>query len=85
MTVPAETIDHVVKIMKTSPLKVVGCTFYFDRVRHCQDADRLDARSYRIARAFNYGGFKNRALHDPTIAPNTTMTKEGIKRTVRLR
>jgi uncharacterized protein len=45
-----------------------------------QDADRIDALgAIGIARTFNYGGFKNRGLYDPKIAPNTKMTKEEYK------
>ena len=33
-----------------------------------------------IARAFNYGGFRNRALYDPNIKPVSNLSKEAYKK-----
>jgi uncharacterized protein len=76
------TIDHVIKIIENISYKGGNFEKSFTSIELdiVQDADRLDALgAIGIARTFNYGGFKNRALYDPKIAPNTKMTKEEYK------
>ena len=77
--VKEETILHVIAIIENISFKGGNFNqqFHSKELAIVQDADRLDAiGAIGIARTFNYGGFKNRALYDPKIAPNLSMTKE---------
>lgn len=80
--VTPEVIDHVIQIIKNVSFKGGNVEQKFSSIELdiVQDADRLDALgAIGIARTFNYGGFKGRALYDPEIAPNLNMTKEEYK------
>ena len=75
-------INHVIAIIENISFKGGKVERQFSSIELdiVQDADRLDAiGAIGIARTFNYGGFKNRALYNPEIAPNLTMTKEEYK------
>jgi uncharacterized protein len=77
------TIQHVINIIENISFKGGNTknTFNSIELNIVQDADRLDAiGAIGIARAFNYGGFKNRALYNPEIAPKLTMSKEEYKK-----
>lgn len=81
--VDEEIITHVVNIIENISYKGGNFEKKFSSMELdvVQDADRLDAiGAIGIARTFNYGGFKNRALYDPKIAPNSSMTKEEYKK-----
>ena len=76
------TIQHVINIIENISFKGGNTKKLFTSIELdiVQDADRLDAiGAIGIARAFNYGGFKNRALHNPNIAPKLQMSKEEYK------
>src|SRR5690606_24083708 len=71
--VPKDCILHVQNIILHMSYKAsLGVvTFRSKELEIVQDADRLDAiGAIGIARAFHYGGFKNRTLYNPTIGPN---------------
>jgi uncharacterized protein len=82
-SVSKEIIQHVVNIIENISYKGGNFEKKFSSIELdiVQDADRLDAiGAIGVARAFNYGGFKNRALYNPEIAPITNMTKEEYKK-----
>ena len=81
--VDSTIIEHVSKIIEHMSFKNsfdLGTAFNSKEMQVVQDADRLDAiGAIGIARCFNYGGFKNRAIYDPQIPPNLNMTKAEYK------
>jgi uncharacterized protein len=82
--VDEETIVHVQQIIRNMSFKSsLGIlNFTSKEMLVVQDADRLDAiGAIGIARAFTYGGFKNRELYDPAIEPALNQSKEEYKGT----
>lgn len=88
--VDKKVVDHVVKIIENISFKSglkdgtgnpEKNKFSSNELQVVQDADRLDAiGAIGIARAFNYGGFKNRELYNPEIASEMEMTREVYKK-----
>lgn len=79
---PQKTIQHIKNIITNMSFKAsLGAVkFHSKELAIVQDADRLDAiGAIGIARAFNYGGFKNRQIHNPEIKPAVDQSKEAYK------
>jgi|SRR5690554_212689 len=81
--VDENVIQEVVNIIENISFKNTKdntITYTSKELQIVQDADRLDAiGAIGIARAFNYGGFKNRELYNPEVSPNLNMSKEEYK------
>ena len=78
-------ITHVQEIIKNLSFKAsLGeITFHSKELDIVQDADRMDAiGAIGIARAFTYGGYKNRVLYDPEIKPVPNQSKEEYKNSI---
>ena len=74
MKVEDEIISHVCEIVENISFKGAGEQNGIKTLEGMivQDADRLDAiGAIGVARAFAYGGSKNRLLHDPNIKSKT--------------
>lgn len=84
MNIDSTVIEHVIAIIENISFKssLMGSSKKFNskELDVVQDADRLDAiGAIGIARTFNYGGFKNRAIYNPEIKPDLNMTKDAYK------
>ncbi len=83
LNIDSIVIEHVIKIIENISFKSSLNTtqkFKSTELDVIQDADRLDAiGAIGIARCFNYGGFKDRAIFDPSIKPNMNMSKDEYK------
>lgn len=83
IAVDEDIIQHVQQIIRNMSYKASLGTLNFTstEMEVVQDADRLDAiGAIGIARAFTYGGFKNRELYNPEVKPNLQQSKEAYKK-----
>ncbi|MCL7988758.1 HD domain-containing protein [Sphingobacterium sp. lm-10] len=82
--VDTAVVEHVQQIILNMSFKAsLGeVTFDSPELHIVRDADRLDAiGAIGIARAFNYGGYKNREIYNPEIPAQQNLSKEAYKNT----
>jgi len=82
ISLPEETVNHITNIIRYMSFKsgFEKVDFSSKEMDIVQDADRLDALgAIGIARAFHYGGFKNRPIYDPEVKPQPQQSKEAYK------
>ncbi len=83
LDIEENTITHVENIIRHISFKGgnQAQAFRSPELDVIQDADRLDAvGAIGIARTFNYGGHKNREIHNPDIPVNLNMSQEEYKK-----
>ncbi|WP_343343777.1 HD domain-containing protein [Terrisporobacter petrolearius] len=80
--VDEESIHKIMNIITTMSYKGGVVNSYQNNLegKIVQDADRLDAMgAIGIARAFTYGGSKNRLMYDPHIKPKNFQNLDEVK------
>ncbi|WP_028296434.1 HD domain-containing protein [Olivibacter sitiensis] len=80
--VSERVVEHVCQIIRYMSYRssLSGEGFRSKELEVVQDADRLDAiGAIGIARAFNYGGHKNRLIYDPLEEPLIHTSKEAYQ------
>jgi uncharacterized protein len=83
---PDEVVQHVERIVRHVSFSneldpAEEGVFDSVELRVLKDADRLDALgAIGIARAFHYGGFKNRVIYDPEVDPVPDQSKAEYKK-----
>jgi len=84
LEVDSKIVEHVKDIIRNLSFKssFQPTSSHSKELDIVQDADRLDAiGAIGIARAFTYGGYKNRTMYDPAIKPALNQSKEEYKNT----